>query len=284
MLSNRCWSFGALVFFWGALGGCDQRPSVEAAKASAARELAPAKAEAPPEQRPAAEPRATGEPAVEQDVASSPVTGVRIEELDETQPPVFVARGRVGPQLLVFLHGMCGHGQGYAQSFQFSAARWGRLIAPQGDVRCGSGPWAKWSADIELLDQRIVDAFLRLGHDPQSIAVIGYSQGGTRAEQLAQRFPDRYRWLILMASPKAPAARQLKQLKSAVMMAGERDRQELMRGGVTTLREVGVPTTFIELPGARHGSMGRLPETTMGSALHWLFSNAKGAATSPASP
>ena len=64
---------------------------------------------------------------------------IRVVALDDTHPTVFVVRGRgIGPGRLVFLHGMCGHGLGYAQSFQHASARKGTLIAPQADVVCGA--------------------------------------------------------------------------------------------------------------------------------------------------
>lgn len=197
-----------------------------------------------------------------------------VERQGGAAPGVFVARGPAGPKRVVFLHGMCGHAQGYAQSFQYAAARWGRLVAPQGDVPCGDGPGAKWSADLERLDARIRDSFAQLGLDAEEIAVIGYSQGATRAEQLVRRYPSRYRYLIEIAAPSAPNPRGLEQLESAVMMAGELDRHDLMLQGRDKLQSRGVPTTFIELPGARHGSMGRDSELTMGRALAWLFSPA----------
>jgi hypothetical protein len=85
---------------------------------------------------------------------------VRMEPLSpQEKPPTFVLRGGpAGPARLVFLHGMCAHALGYAQAFQFSAARKGRLVAPQGDKPC-QGPWASWSGDLEALDARIVGAF-----------------------------------------------------------------------------------------------------------------------------
>src|SRR5438270_6967839 len=80
--------------------------------------------------------------------ASSPPAYVHMESLDALSPPVWVMRGGPhGRDKIVFLHGMCAHGLGYAQAFQFSAAKRGILIAPQGDVSCGGGtPWSKWSA------------------------------------------------------------------------------------------------------------------------------------------
>lgn len=147
--------------------------------------------------------QARNAPAVVASVAprAPAVDPVRIETLAGSTPPIFVLRGGpVGPEKLVFLHGMCGHGLGYAQSFEHSAARRGMLIAPQADVPCGSGPFARWSKDIAALDQRITTAFRELGYaEPiEDIVVIGYSQGATRAEALAREYPTRYTRLVLM--------------------------------------------------------------------------------------
>src|SRR5689334_5181753 len=125
---------------------------------------------------------------------------IRIETLDTAAPtPTFVMRGGPrGPGRIVFLHGMCSHALGYAQSFQWSAARKGTLIAPQGDVPCDEGPFASWSQDIEGLDARIEAAYRALGEVGfvDDIALVGYSQGASRAEALARRSPDRYTRLV----------------------------------------------------------------------------------------
>lgn len=183
--------------------------------------------------------------------------------------------GPRGPERIVFLHGMCGHGLGYAQSFQFSAAKLGTLIAPQADVSCG-GVWSKWSGQLEQLDQRITSAFRALGHaEPiDDIIVIGMSQGATRAAALAQKWPKRYTRLISMDAPSALKVGELRELRGAVMMAGERDRQDLMRASERALKRTGVPVTFVLIPGATHGAMGPTPEQTMGSALEFLRSQA----------
>jgi pimeloyl-ACP methyl ester carboxylesterase len=166
---------------------------------------------------------------------------------------------------------MCGHGLGYAQSFQFSAARRGRLIAPQGDLRCGQGDWAKWSANVEALEERIQASFANLNTEPGPALVMGYSQGATRAEQLARSHPERYAWLIAIGAPSAPSPQGLRHLQRAVMMAGERDRQDLMRSAASAFDRAGIPTIFLELPEASHGAMGREPERTMSQAFAWLF-------------
>jgi len=198
---------------------------------------------------------------------------IRMEELRAGEvPPTFVMRGGPrGPERLVFLHGMCGHGLGYAQAFQFTAARVGTLIAPQGDVVC-DGPWSSWSNDVSKLDQRIVATFRDLGHaEPiDDVIVIGMSLGATRAAELARRFPERYTRLIAMAAPTVIAGGQLRSLQGAVMMAGERDRQDLMKTSERALRRIGVPVTFLLIPQATHGAMGPTPERTMGAALDFL--------------
>lgn len=203
---------------------------------------------------------------------TEPASPVRMEVLSGAEPAMFVMRG--GPRgagRMVFLHGMCGHGLGYAQSFQFSAATRGTLIAPQGDLSCG-GVWSKWSGDLVKLDARIVETFRALGHrEPiDDIVIIGMSQGATRAAALAKKWPERYTRLIAMAAPSALRHGELGSLKAAVMMAGERDRQDLMRQSQRALQRTGVPVTFLLIPQATHGAMGPTPERTMDAALAFL--------------
>jgi predicted esterase len=203
---------------------------------------------------------------------------VRMEHLSGTEPATYVLRG--GPKgegRLVFLHGMCGHALGYAQSFQFSAAKKGSLVAPQGDRVCGRGPWALWSPDLDALDARIVGAFRALGEkEPiNDITIMGYSQGATRAEALARKWPERYTRLVSIGAPSRASSKGLQHLRAAVMMAGERDRKDQMKAGARALRLAGVPSTFMVIPEATHGAMGPTPEQTMGEALDWLWQNAR---------
>ena len=199
---------------------------------------------------------------------------IRMEVLDPNEhPPMFVMRGQPqGSGRLVFLHGMCGHGLGYAQAFQFAASKYGTLIAPQGDVSCG-GVWSKWSANVDALDERITRTFRALGHSEpiDDILVLGYSQGATRAEALVKKWPKRYTRLVVMGAPSAPSPRGLTELRAAVTMAGERDRKDLMRLGAQRLQAAAVPTVFRIIPEATHGAMGPTPERTMGDALSWIY-------------
>lgn len=200
-----------------------------------------------------------------------------METLDpKDQPPTYVMRGGPrGSARLVFLHGMCGHALGYAQAFQFAAATKGTLIAPQGDKPC-NGPYSSWSNDIDAIDERIVAAFRALGHaEPEDIVAIGYSQGASRAQALARKWPRRYTRLILMAAPTLASPQGLGALRGAVTMAGELDRQDLMKKGVDVLMAAGVPTTYFTIPPATHGSMGSAPEKTMAQMLDWLWEHQK---------
>lgn len=210
---------------------------------------------------------------------------VRIAQLDATDPPVFVLRGkRLGPEKLVFLHGMCGHGLGYVQSFQHAAARKGTLIAPQADVECGDGPGAKWSQDVTALDARITAALRELGHTEPivDVCVMGMSQGATRAAALARAFPERYTRLVSMGAPTRVDPGGLRHLRGAVLMVGERERKDLMRASEQALKRQGVPATSLIIPDADHAGMGPTPEQTMGEALDWLWQNSRPVAATPA--
>ena len=243
------------------LGACQSRPS-----GPTPASLASAQAAAPVSTKPS--------------VTAGPL---RMEVLDANESsPTFVMRGGPhGPARLVFLHGMCGHGLGYAQSFQSSAAKKGSLIAPQGVVSCG-GPYSKWSADVGALDARITRVFQALG-DPEpagEVTVLGMSQGASRAVALARKYPHRYTRLVSMAAPEALKVGELRDLRGAVLMAGERDRQDLQRASQRALKATGVPATFMLIPEATHGAMGPTPERTMGEALDWLWENSRAAPAS----
>jgi pimeloyl-ACP methyl ester carboxylesterase len=145
-------------------------------------------------------------------------------------------------------------------------------VAPQGDVLCAAAPFATWSGNLVTLHERIMRAFPAIGvSHPSDLTVIGYSLGASLAQSLVRRWPGRYTRLVLIAAPSAPSLYGLKGLRSTVMMSGSRDRKDLMRAGVARARRIGIPSTFIELPGAIHGQMGSEPERTMGKALAWLF-------------
>lgn len=206
--------------------------------------------------------------------------GAHAAPLEGAEPPVFVVRGgEAAGGRLVFLHGMCGHGLGYAQAFQYAAAKKGTLIAPQADEICGEGPWAKWSMDVGALDERIQRAFRQLGHESplSDICVLGVSQGATRAAELARRYPERYRTLVSIGAPTAVKPTGLERLRAAVFMVGQRERKDLMLASEQALRRSGVPAKSVVIPDADHADLGKTPEATMGAVLDWLW-----AASAPA--
>jgi predicted esterase len=120
-------------------------------------------------------------------------------------------------------------------------------------VSCG-GPWRKRGGDVEKLHQRIGEAFRAAGLDApgEEILVMGYSQGATRAEALAAKYPGRYTRVVLMGAPGAPSASRLHGVK-AVLMAGERDRQDHIKAAARALTAANVPATCIPIPGAPRG-------------------------------
>jgi pimeloyl-ACP methyl ester carboxylesterase len=187
--------------------------------------------------------------------------------------PVFVVRQADGDARMVFLHGLCGHGHYYVDSFKAAAARKGTLIAVQADTPCGDGPYRDWTNSPKKLNDRIEAAFRALGDVAplRDVVVIGYSSGALLSEMLAHRWPERYTRAILIASPQTPAAYRLRKIRSTVMMAGQIDRHDLMKAGMRDLRNAGIPSTFLVLPGATHGAMGPASERVMGDALDWLW-------------
>lgn len=115
-------------------------------------------------------------------------------------------------------------------------------------------------------------AFHALGFpDPiEDITAIGYSQGANRAEALARKWPTRYTRLIAIAGPTKVSPYGLK-VSSAMFMAGTLDRQDIMQQSSKLFLAAGRRARYLPLPNARHGAMGDAPETTMGSALDWLY-------------
>jgi pimeloyl-ACP methyl ester carboxylesterase len=176
---------------------------------------------------------------------------------------------------MVFLHGHCSHGLGYVQSFQQAAARHGTVVAVQADKACGNGSFRQWTDTPERLDRRIESAFRAAGDTSPltGLAVVGYSSGAVLAEMLAHKAPERYAHVVLIGGPQKPVEWRLRRTRSNVMLAGERDRQDLMRRGARDLHASGIPSTFFVLPGAKHGQMGPDAEPVMARALDWLWDN-----------
>jgi predicted esterase len=195
---------------------------------------------------------------------------------------VYVAHAPPGEQrAIVYLHGRCGDVLAF-RAWARAAARYGTLIALQGDVPCKGGWRSTWSYDMAGLDRRIhraieaVSAARGSPLDAASITLVGYSLGAARVEGLAKRFPGRYERAILIAGPSPPEASSFPGAAAVVLMAGDRDRRRHLQEAAAALLAGGVPARFMLLPGARHGEYGPAGERVMGEALAWAFARAHG--------
>lgn len=187
--------------------------------------------------------------------------------------PVFVLRG-VDPSLKavgVFLHGWCGHGLGYLQAFQFAAARAGRFVAVQGDVRCGNNGLRGWSGDVDALDRR-VDAALRVavGEVPSEILVAGVSQGVDRAVDLARRFPRKYTRLVLTSGPRVYSPFGLRGVVGAYFLVGRNENVWPTRATFERWRMAGIHSAFFVIEGAGHADFGGRGDALMDQAFRFL--------------
>ncbi|MFT3772722.1 MAG: hypothetical protein QM820_45615 [Minicystis sp.] len=213
--------------------------------------------------------------------AAPPDLPVEIQTVDvPDDEPAFVLMGPHGAcPRMVFLHGMCGHGLGYLQSFQQAARDHGGVVVVQGDISCG-GAFRKYTPDPAVQDARIERAFAAIeGRDGactagSDLVIAGYSQGAYIAEKMAARFPERYSRLVLMGAPTTPSPAQLQKARGVVNISGELDATYRMKDGTKALLNAGVPSTYLEMPGARHGEM-RDAERIMREAFDWLDANAR---------
>jgi predicted esterase len=188
--------------------------------------------------------------------------------------PVYLLRAQPAAEsAVIFMHGMCGHAEGYVQSFQWAASSRAHVVGLQGDVACSDdGTWRKWSRDLDVLDGRIRAAVAAAGLEGgRDVVLIGYSQGGTRALELAERWPERYARVAAIGAPHEAVAAKLSRARKVAVMAGEHDAPKWRRSQASALSRAGVPAAFFELPGAAHGAMGPEAERVMGEVLDWLL-------------
>ena len=108
--------------------------------------------------------------------------------------PLYVVHGMPSTRrALVYLHGVCGDVTA-VRSWTLPVSRHGTLIALLGDKRCDVPNRYRWDDSTAELDARIdravgVVAQARNGLlDSSELAVLGYSQGATRAAVLVRSF------------------------------------------------------------------------------------------------
>jgi predicted esterase len=177
---------------------------------------------------------------------------------------------------IVYLHGLCGNIHaidGWAKE----VSEWGTLIAVQGDRRCPGGSRRKWGPDIGLIDIRI-DRALRAVEsarggqlDRDRVALIGYSQGATRAEALVKRFGEKYPWVVAAGTPVEPRVDRLGRASRIAIVGGAKEPRAHMRRGVEALSGAGKQVRFFLLPDATHGVFGPDGPRVINEVFRFLF-------------
>lgn len=160
--------------------------------------------------------------------------------------------------LTVFMPGMCSNGTAYLQTFPEAARAQGGVVAIEGDQPCAPG-FRTFSWDAAKQHARVEAALAAAGVreiPPEGITLVGYSQGATLAEQMVQRWPDRYRKVVLIGAPTEPSARSLGQARSLVTMSCDRDgAAPRMQKAAKAAEKAGVPATYIEMANCTHGNV-----------------------------
>jgi predicted esterase len=189
----------------------------------------------------------------------------------------FAVRREGEPAKVVFLHGYCSQALPYAESIKHSAYDQGGMLAIQADRVCDDGATRRWTNTREQLDARIVAAYRAAGYSspPGDLILMGYSEGAVLAEMLVHLNPRRYSRAILIGAPRKPQEFRFRHARATVMMAGEIDRQDHLIAGARELSASGIPSTFLELPGAKHGQMGADAERVMAEAFSFLATHGR---------
>jgi predicted esterase len=193
---------------------------------------------------------------------------------------VFVAHGPPGEgRAVIYLHGRCGDPLAF-RAWARAAARVATVVSIQGDVKCKGGFRTTWSNDVRALDRRVTQALAAVGAargaplDGDSLTVVGYSLGASRAEDLVSARPRRYRRALLVAGPLAPEPASFAEAGAVAVIAGGRDRRRHLEEGASALADGGVAARYMLLPGAKHGEYGPEGERVMGEALAWALHQA----------
>lgn len=180
----------------------------------------------------------------------------------------------------MYLHGKCVGARPDLQAVGAAMAAHGHVVAPLGSEACPNGQ-TMWTTDPIQLDQQVqsavstVERASGLSLDPSDQILVGYSQGADRGEALAAQQP-RFKRLVLIGSPAAPAAGSFLHATAVALLAGSLDRQDLMKTGEKNLEAAGKPVEFLLLPGAEHGSFGPEGPRVMNEALSFVLTPPRG--------
>lgn len=188
--------------------------------------------------------------------------------------PASVVRSSEGaPPTAVFLPGVCSNASAYLHAFPEAARRHGGVVAVEGDRRCGQDEhFRTFSWDAARVHARIEAALTAAGLveiPREGLTVIGYSQGASLAEQLAQRWPSRYRRIVLIGAPKDPSPRSFSRVGALVTMSCDRDVPGRMKRAAEATSRAGVPAAYFEMPGCTHGHIAD-GERVFDAAFRWM--------------
>ncbi len=188
-----------------------------------------------------------------------------------------VVRAKGGaPPTTVFMPGVCSNGGAYLQTFPEAARKQGGVVAIEGDRPCGDAPgFRTFSWDAGRQHARVEAALAAAGLveiPPEGITLVGYSQGAALAEQMVERWPSRYTRVVLIGAPTDPSPRRLAQARAVVTMSCSLDVPARMRQAAQTASRAGVPATYFEMPGCRHGNVADA-ENVFDRTFDWLRAN-----------
>ncbi len=177
------------------------------------------------------------------------------------------------PPRIVFLPGLCSNANAYLQNFPEAAKKHGGVVAIEGDQPCAPG-FRSFSWDAAKQNARIEAALAAAGASdpPEGLTLVGYSQGAAIGEQLVQRWPSRYSRVILIGAPTEPAAPHFATTRALVTMSCSRDVPSRMRDAARRTSALGVPSTYIEMPGCTHGNIAD-GERVFDSAFEFVYAN-----------
>jgi pimeloyl-ACP methyl ester carboxylesterase len=216
----------------------------------------------------------------EREVMAGPAKVERVA-VDHDSPAFVVRADPEAAPRLAFLPGVCSNAYAYLLSFPEAARAHGGVVAIDGDRPCVGAPgFRSFSWDAKVQDARISRALQAAspgslsGSSSGPVTLVGYSAGAGIGEQMAERWPERYRRLVLIGAPSDPSVRRLAQAEAVVTMSCARDVPGRMKSAAQRLRAAGVPATYIEMPGCTHGMLGEA-EARLGEAFRWLEANAR---------
>lgn len=176
----------------------------------------------------------------------------------------------------VFMPGMCSNANAYLQTFPEAAQKQGGVVAIEGDQMCGGAQgFRTFSWDAGRQHARVEAALAAAGLTQiprEGITLVGYSQGASLAEQMVQRWPERYARVILIGAPTDPSSKNLARARGLVTMSCDRDVPARMKRAAQSASRAGIPATYLQMPGCTHGNVTD-GERIFDTAFDWLRAN-----------